>query len=185
MTTLATDRFLLRKPQPSDLPAWTAFFRTPRATWIGGGPEQADRAWRAFAGILGHWDLRGYGFLTVESRDTGAPLGLIGPWCPEPWPEREIAWNLWDADREGTGVMAEAGRAVLAHVFGDLGWDTAVSYVDPANARSAALARRLGADEDPGAPRPGGEVGRDTLVFRHRPGAETAPTPRARKETTA
>ena len=54
-------------------------------------------------------------------------------------------------------------HAARGYAYGTLGWPTAVSYVDAENHRSCALARRLGAREDPAAPRPGP----DGLVFRH------------------
>ncbi len=49
------------------------------------------------------------------------------------------------------------------HAYEDLGWETAVSYIDPANARSIALAERLGCTRDDAADR----VHPDDLVYRH------------------
>ncbi|MDF0601769.1 GNAT family N-acetyltransferase [Psychromarinibacter sp. C21-152] len=165
--TLHTERLILRAPEPRDCPAWEAFLCSDRGRFVGGGPETTPgRAWRAFASITGHWALRGCGIFVVTRRDTGAPIGSCGPWFPGDWPEREIAWSVWDAAHEGHGYMAEAARAVLAHAFGPLGWDTAVSYIAPDNARSRALAERLGAIPDPDAALPPGDG--DTLVFRHR-----------------
>ena len=37
-------------------------------------------AWRNMAAIIGHWEIRGYGFFSVESRETGEWLGRVGPW---------------------------------------------------------------------------------------------------------
>jgi RimJ/RimL family protein N-acetyltransferase len=54
---------------------------------------------------------------------------------------------------------------MLAHVFGAMGWDTAVSYIDHDNNRSAALARRLGAVQDGVWTTPRGT---EVRVFRHR-----------------
>ena len=68
---------------------------------------------------------------------------------------------------EGKGYATEAGRAARAYAYGTLGWKTAVSYVDPGNHRSAAVARRLGCREDPEAARPDPA----DIVFRH-PGPE-------------
>ena len=44
--------------------------------------------------------------------------------------------------------MAEATRAVLAHLRDDRGWTRAVSYIAPDNERSVALAMRLGATNE-------------------------------------
>lgn len=162
---LETERLILRAPLPQDYPAWEPFFLSPRGTFIGGGPgHDAGRAWRAFASIIGHWAIRGCGPFVLSRRADGAPLGACGPWFPELWPEREIGWTLWDPANEGRGIMAEAAGAVIAHAFADLGWNTAVSYIDPKNARSIALAERLGAAPDPDAVVPDED---DTLVYRH------------------
>ena len=61
-------------------------------------------------------------------------------------------------------TMAEAARAVIAHAFRDLKWSTAVSYIDPNNTRSTALAERLGARPDPQAAYPGEPP---IVVWRH------------------
>lgn len=65
----------------------------------------------------------------------------------------------------GQGLAAEAAGAARAHAFGALGWTTAVSYVDPGNARSIALAERMGAIRDDAAPVPHSD--RPCLVYRH------------------
>ena len=55
---------------------------------------------------------------------------------------------------------ADRARAPVARILerrrraGSLGWTTCVSYIDPANRRSIALAERLGAQEDTTAPKP-------------------------------
>ncbi|MEO0911829.1 MAG: GNAT family N-acetyltransferase [Pseudomonadota bacterium] len=161
---LETARLTLRKPQASDIPAWTEFFCTPRARFIGGGAEgDAGKAWRAFAAFIGHWDIHGFGIYTYCDKATGQPLGGCGIWFPGNWPERELGWTVWSPAHEGQGYVAEAARAVLSHLFHDLGWQTTVSYIDPANARSIALAERLGAVLDENAERPDPE----DLVYRH------------------
>lgn len=163
--TLETQRLILRAPEAGDYPAWESFYLSPRATFIGGGPElDAGRAWRAFAALVGHWALRGYGVFALVDRRTGQAIGGCGPWFPELWPEREISWTLWRAKDEGQGFMTEAAQAVLPYAFDVLNWQSAVSYIDPANARSAALAERLGAVRDADAAYPGKD---ETLVYRH------------------
>jgi len=167
--TLETDRLILRAPESRDYPAWEAFYLSERARFIGGGPDHdSGKAWRTHASVIGHWVLHGFGMFAVLRRDTGRAIGGCGPWFPALWPEREIGWSVWDPASEGQGFMAEAAATVLRHAFGVLGWTTAVSYVDPANARSIALAERLGAALDTRADAPG-----NSLVYRHpAPGSE-------------
>ena len=91
-------------------------------------------------------------------------IGMVGPWYPEGWPEQELGWSLFGAESKGVGLAAEAARAVRRHVYTTLNWPTAVSYSAAANARSIALATRLGASLESTATAPGRD-GR--LVFRH------------------
>ena len=169
---LGTERLVLRAPAPADYPAWKAFYTTDRAAFVGGGDDvPAGQAWRAFAATVGHWAIHGHGTFTLEERRTGRPVGGVGPWYPDSWPEPEIGWMIWAPDAEGQGYAAEAAAAVRAHVYADLGWPGAVSYIDKANLRSIALAERLGCSLDATAPKP--EVDAQLMVFRH-PGPEVA-----------
>ena len=166
-TRLETARLILRPPAAKDIAAAVAFFSDDRSIHVG-GPLDAGRGWRAFASLAGHWALMGYGPYVLESRETGAPLGLCGPWHPGDWPEAEMSWTIWSAEAEGKGYAAEAATRVLDHIFTDLGWASAPSYIDPDNTRSIALAERLGATLDAKAPRPDRFEGHE-LVYRHRP----------------
>ena len=69
--------------------------------------------------------------------------------------------------REGQGYATEAASALRAYVYDNEILKTLVSYIDPRNDRSIALAERMGAALDPNAkePDPG------CLVYRH-PGPE-------------
>lgn len=166
--TLETERLILRAPEAVDFDAIAPFVMSDRATFVGGGPDKdIGYAWRLFAVLCGHWHLRGFGVLVAERKDTGAAIGSMGPWHPEPVVEKELSWTIWDTDTEGHGFAFEAVTAIRAHTYADLGWTTAVSFIDAANTRSAALATRLGCviDEATKGPHP------DDIVYRH-PSAE-------------
>lgn len=143
---LETERLILRAPEAADLAPFAAFYAGPRSAFAGGPLTEAE-AWRQLALEIGHWPMRGYGRWSVIRRDTGTVAGLIGIIHPPAWPEPELGWDLYDG-HEGKGFAAEAARAVRAHVYHSLGWTTLISLIDPANTRSAALARRLGARID-------------------------------------
>jgi len=160
---IETDRLSLRAPRAMDWDAWAAFARSDRACFVG-GPFAPGTAWRAFAHVVGHWVLRGFGMFVVTPRGSDRPLGMAGPWYPADWPEPEIAWSLWSAEAEGKGYAFEAAQAARDHACRALGWSTAVSYIDPANTRSIRLAQRLGAVHDPEAAAPAGSA---CLVYRH------------------
>ena len=162
---LTTARLILRGPGMDDWPAWCAFATSERAQFVG-GPYSEGGAWRAFAHVAGMWTLRGFGSFVFQLRGEDRPLGMAGPWYPADWPERELGWTVWDARDEGRGLAFEAAAAARDYAWSALGWTTAVSYIDHGNARSVALARRLGAREDPAAETPGGKP---CHVYRHTP----------------
>ncbi|QMU58358.1 MAG: GNAT family N-acetyltransferase [Boseongicola sp.] len=150
---LETERLILRAPHGDDLPHWTELAVSDRSKFIG-GPYTQDMAFRAWAGVIGHWAIRGFGMFVLEPKGGGDPVGHLGHWQPEGWPEREIGWCIWSSKVEGKGFAFEAARAVCEYTFQILKWDTAVSYIDDGNQRSEALAARLGAIVDPDAPKP-------------------------------
>ena len=161
--TLRTDRFTLRAPVATDWPAWCAFHTSERARFVGGTGETTT-AWRSFGHFVGHWVLRGFGSFVIQTHDDPAPLGSVGPWYPEGWPETEIGWTLWSPEAEGKGIIQEAARAGIDFAFGTLGWSQAVSYIEPGNTASIRVAERLGATRDDTAPNPFDD---NTLVYRH------------------
>jgi RimJ/RimL family protein N-acetyltransferase len=159
---LKTDRLILRRPVAADWEAFHAFMMSDRSAAFG-LDKDLGRIWRAFAAELGHWDIFGYGMWAVTRHDDDTALGLIGPWTPPDWPETEIGWMILSDQAQGTGIATEAAKAAIAHAYDVLGWNSAVSYIAPDNARSIRLAEKLGAALDPQAqgPKP------DTLVYRH------------------
>lgn len=164
---LETERLVLRAPVAADYPVWEAFAGTERARYIG-GPYSPRLAWRSFGHMVGHWVMRGFGLFVITRRGSDRPLGAIGPWFPKGWPEAEISWSIWDAEAEGQGIAFEAAARARAFAYQTLGWSTAVSYIDPPNARSIALAERLGARRDPLAtPLEIDDHDTPILVFRH------------------
>ena len=164
ISPIETERMILRGPRAEDAPAFAGFYGSDRSVHAG-GPATKTQAWNFLAADYGHWVMRGFGRFILTLKGSDRAIGLGGPYQPGTWPEREIGWVLFDGADEGKGLAREAAEAFLAHAFGPLGWDTAVSYIAPENARSIALAERLGARLDPEArtPKPGVE----TLVYRH------------------
>lgn len=165
---LETDRLILRAPDATDWPLWRDFHGSDRARYIGGGAQTPPReSWRAFGHLIGHWVLRGYGMFAITDKESGASYGICGPWFPEGWAEQEIGWTIWSPQVEGRGFAFEAAHAARDYAYDVLGWKTAVSNIHPENARSIALAERLGAWHDPDAALP--QTGSDmpTHVYRH------------------
>jgi RimJ/RimL family protein N-acetyltransferase len=140
--TVETQHLRLRAPLASDFAAY-AEFRASERTRILGGPNDRAEAFHMLCGLVGHWHIRGYGRWMVADRDTDAPLGIVGIYFPEDWPEPEIGWSVFD-HAEGRGIAHEAAVVAREYAYQVLGWSRIVSLIVPDNVRSAALARRMG-----------------------------------------
>jgi ribosomal-protein-alanine N-acetyltransferase len=144
--TVTTERLTLRAPQLSDFDAYADFRGSDRAAFVG-GPNTPGQAWQQLCALTGQWQLRGYGRWMIADKDTDEPLGVTGLHHPLEWPEAEVAWSLFAAG-EGRGIAYEAALAVRTYAYETLGWSTVISCVDSKNARSLALAKRLGCTRD-------------------------------------
>ncbi len=141
---LETQRLRLRAPVASDFEPYVAFRMSERASTVG-GPFTRSEAYAQFGELFGHWVLRGFGRWIVADRTSDEPLGVVGLWFPEGWPEPEIAWSVFEGG-EGKGIAFEASLAAREFAYSALGWTTAISLILEDNPRSFALARRLGAE---------------------------------------
>nr|WP_216665344.1 GNAT family N-acetyltransferase [Pseudoruegeria sp. HB172150] len=141
---MTTERLILRAPCIGDLEAYARFRMDAERTVFLGAPFTKTEAFEQLGELIGHWQLRGYGRFMVTDRETGTPLGVVGPFYPSSWPEPEIAWSLF-AEGEGRGIAYEAALASRAWAYETLGWTTAISLIAENNTRSQNLARRLGA----------------------------------------
>lgn len=142
---LETDRLLLRQFRDSDFDAFAAMNADPECIrYIGEGrPLDRGTAWRKLAMFIGHWKLRGYGFWAAEERASGAFVGNIGLHFPEGWPGPEVGWQLRQ-EYWGKGFATEGATAARDYAFEVLGLERLISLIHPDNARSIAVAERLG-----------------------------------------
>lgn len=159
--TLETDRLILRAPVAADLDDMATFYTSPRSAFIG-GPKDRHETWRVMCGGIGHWYFRGYGMWTLHHKAADRACGACGFLNHEGWDEPELGWNLHDGF-EGQGLAQEAALAARAHGAAHFGLNGVISYIDPDNARSIALADRLGARYE----RDGEVMGHRCHVYRH------------------
>jgi RimJ/RimL family protein N-acetyltransferase len=160
--TLVTERLILRPIRFDDFAEYRKLMASPRSEYMG-GPFDLAAAWGLFCHEVALWHLAGHGGLAIEVRSSGACIGQVGINCGPLFPERELGWQIYE-QYEGKGYVTEAAQALLAWTFDELGLTTLVSYVDPGNARSSAVAKRLGGVLDAAAPR----QDEGDLVFRYR-----------------
>ncbi len=160
--TLQTGRLTLRPMREADFPAYAALMASPRARFMG-GPYDTRAAWGLFCHDAGCWPLFGHGALMLERRDTGETVGQVGLNAGPLFPETELGWMVYDG-HEGRGYATEGAEALRDWAWDALPLESLASYCHPDNRASHAVARRLGAVEDPAAPRQDPE----DVVFRHR-----------------
>ncbi|WP_197922440.1 GNAT family N-acetyltransferase [Thiosulfatihalobacter marinus] len=158
---LETQRLVLRGPDAEDYSAFKATFASYRSRFMG-GPLNPYETWMLYAAEIGHWNIRGYGMWMIHDKETDETYGMAGGWKPAQWPEAELAWIIWPV-AAGNGYALEATHAARKYFYNRLGWEGAVSYLDPKNLDSIRLAERLGAVKDPEA----ASVDGNDVVYRH------------------
>ncbi len=146
-SVLETERLVLRRWRESDLEPFAAMNADPQVMrYFTSGPLGRERSDALARRLDAGFDAHGYGRAAVQAPD-GRFCGFVGlgrlPRRPD---DVEVGWRLarcaW-----GRGYATEAARAWVAAAPG-LGLTQLVSYVDPRNAASVAVARRLGMSED-------------------------------------
>jgi len=147
---IETDRLILRPMEPRDVDAHIAMMTNPATAQYlapGGKPRARADEWRAAACYIGHWQIRGYGFFSVDEKETGEWIGRVGPWMPEGWPGIECGWSIC-AEHWGKGYAPEAAVAAIKWTFEkfpDL--PRIISVIDPGNANSQAVAHKIGEEK--------------------------------------
>ncbi|MEM9227993.1 MAG: GNAT family N-acetyltransferase [Pseudomonadota bacterium] len=159
--TLTTARLTLRMHTAADFAPYADLFMSDRAKYMG---KTADRkaAWNLFCSDVAEWTFFGHGYWAIDLTETGAFMGQVGFAKRSHFPEVELGWFLFE-EYGGKGYAEEAAIAARSWAYDNLGLDSLVSYIEPGNTRSIALAERLGAHQDAAATPPA----KDVLVYRH------------------
>ncbi|MBV8888660.1 MAG: GNAT family N-acetyltransferase [Alphaproteobacteria bacterium] len=143
LPSFATPRLVLRQRGIADLEACLAMDRDPEVTRFIIGPWADPIAHRAFveARIRALYP-EGMGYWSVLAGDEFigwillTPLDLRGP-------EVEIGWRLFRS-AWGRGYATEAAAPVLRYALETLRLPRVVADIDPGNAASLGVARKLG-----------------------------------------
>ncbi|WP_288349727.1 GNAT family N-acetyltransferase [uncultured Thalassospira sp.] len=159
---LETQRLVLRSMCMDDWPSYCTMMGTGRSKYMG-GPFDHPAAWGMFCQDIAQWHLFGVGALMIDEKSSGRCVGQVGINSGPLFPEYELGWFVY-GDTEGKGIAFEAAQILRNWAFAERGLSTLVSYIDPENDRSIALAERLGAVLDQTAQRPDPT----DLVFRHK-----------------
>ena len=142
---IETERLILREIDPErDFESWAKSMADENTVrYLGSKPMNRAQSWRSMAMMIGHWTIRGYGFFSLESKQTGEWVGRVGPWFPEGWPEPEVGWTIAPGHLR-KGYAFEAARASIDYAFNTLGWSRVIHVILEGNKASIALAKKLG-----------------------------------------
>ena len=140
---IETPRLILRVPRAEDLDGWAAMMLDEEAAKYIGGAAPREVSWRGLMTVIGAWHATGIGMFSVIEKSSGQWVGRLGPWRPEGWPGTEIGWAI---AREcwGRGYAPEGAEISTEWAFDNLGWTDVIHSIDPRNAASQAVARKLG-----------------------------------------
>jgi RimJ/RimL family protein N-acetyltransferase len=149
--TVETARLRLRASRETDLAAHAAMLGDSETMrFIGGLALSREESWRKLLAGPGMWHLLGYGYWTVEEKESGAYLGQVGfadfkrDMSPSIEGIPEMGWLLVP-QAQGRGFATEA-------ILGALSWADAgglpgreiVAIIDAANLASIRVAEKAG-----------------------------------------
>jgi RimJ/RimL family protein N-acetyltransferase len=152
MSTLYTDRLILRRWQPSDRAPFASINRDPVVMEHFPRSLSEVQSNRVIDRIEAHFEQHRFGLWATQLRDSSEFIGFIGISVPRFeaafMPCVEIGWRLASA-HWGRGLATEGARAVMRHAFEDLSLPALVSFTVPANLRSRRVMEKLGMTRNP------------------------------------
>jgi RimJ/RimL family protein N-acetyltransferase len=152
VTTLTTDRLLLRHWRDADRVPFAAMNADPRVMEHFPAPLSRPESDALVDEFERRFDPRGFGLWALERRDNGEFIGFTGlaavPWTAHFTPAIEVGWRL-APEAWGHGYATDAAREAVRFGFEDAGLDEIVSFTVPANVRSRSVMERLGMTHDP------------------------------------
>ena len=145
---IETERLVLRRFAPADVDDFVALQtdREVRRYIQVAQPFGREQATERVQNDEAEWQERGRRMLAIEERADGRFLGRVTLHDWAQFGETEIGWAL-RGDARGQGFATEAARAYTAWGFRNLAVQYLTAMIRPDNARSIAVAARLGMTE--------------------------------------
>jgi ribosomal-protein-alanine N-acetyltransferase len=157
VTTLETERLLLRPPVPEDAVPLAPMYADPEVMrYLGEGRvlsrKETERSVRR---MIESWEADGFGLFTTVRKEDDLVIGRVGLilWNPETWQttrvdaegpkELEVGYTIgrpyW-----GNGYATEAAAAARDLALGELGARRLIAMIIHGNDASENVARKLG-----------------------------------------
>ena len=143
--TFVTERLRLRPFRPSDLEVLHALYSDADNLryWSFSPYARVEQTRRALRWHIAYRP-RHYAIWAVEEKQSRRVVGMINYNRRDVREKRaELGWLALPVF-QGKGFMTEAARALLRHLFDDLGVHKVEAQIQPPNKPSIALAKRLG-----------------------------------------
>jgi ribosomal-protein-alanine N-acetyltransferase len=145
---IETERLLLRTWLPGDLPALAAIYGDPETMrYILSGTKTPEQTRAAMQAMNDANDRDGCSLWPVVVKESSELIGACGLMSTERSDTFELGFVFAPGAR-GRGYALEAARASIAYGFDALHAARIVALVDPPNARSIVLLRKLGMSFD-------------------------------------
>ena len=145
---IETERLLLRRFAPADVDDFVALQTDPEVSrYIQvAQPFGRQQAGERIQADEAEWRERGRRMLAIEERASGRFVGRVTLHDWEQFGETEVGWAL-RGDARGRGFATEAARAYASWGFRNFAVPYLTAMIRPDNARSIAVAARLGMTE--------------------------------------
>ncbi|MDP9281432.1 MAG: GNAT family N-acetyltransferase [Chloroflexota bacterium] len=146
ITTLRTERLVLRPWRDSDRPPFAALNADPKAMEHFPKTSSREQSDIFVDRIVARMEQHGFGLWAVEVVGVADFIGFIGLNPADAVlgrPVLEVGWRLV-VEHWGHGYATEGGRASLAHAFDVLGREEVVSFATTRNERSRHVMEKLG-----------------------------------------
>lgn len=151
-SSIITERLILRRWKPSDAHPFFLINSDPKVMRFMFKILNHEESDRIIQKIEDHFDVHGFSFWALETKDTQQFIGFTGLAIPSFishfTPCVEIGWrlakNYW-----GKGFATEAAKAALHYGFTTAGLKEIVSFTAPINLPSIAVMERIGMKRNP------------------------------------
>jgi len=143
MSSIETERLLLRRFRPDDLDELAKLFGDPDVMrYVGDGRtvnrEESDRALKS---IINHWQRHGFGRWAAIDKQSRKFVGFGG--LRSLFDTPEVVYHFSKANW-GQGLATELARASLRFGFEDRGFNRIVAVAKPENVASIHVMQKLG-----------------------------------------
>ena len=166
MEILSTDRLVIRELETNDVPALMKIFSNPIARKYAPDTKNLEEVNTWIERILAAYEEHGHclwALIRKKQNDFVGMCGLIQQHIRE-YGETELGYHLiphyW-----GNGYATEAGKSCLGYAFNQLDKNKVVSFINPKNSPSIAVAKRVGMTKEIDLKPNENSWGRDIAVY--------------------